>query len=280
MPPDPTATLFSHLRVRAHRFHDGPLCGVTHYGDGDPPCGHLHLLRAGQATLTHPPGLGLPTRLRLTEPMLVLYAAPTRHGFHTVARDAADLVCAALRFEGGAEHPLARGLPPLIALPLRELPALQPTLALLWAESAHAPLADRLIEVLLLQLVRSLLASPERYPLPAGVLAGWGDAALARVLAALQARPAEPWTLPRMAREAGLSRSLFADRFRRVVGTTPAAHLTQLRLQIAQAQLARGRSITQAAEAAGYGSASALSRAFQARLGVAPSQWRRAAANA
>jgi AraC-like DNA-binding protein len=64
-------------------------------------------------------------------------------------------------------------------------------------------------------------------------------------------------------------------RFREVTGETPADYLAAWRVMTAQRLLARGAPVKQVAEDVGYGSASALSRAFVRRLGIAPGQWLR-----
>lgn len=275
---DPITPLFERFRVSAHLFHAGALCGVTpHDSTGD--LGYLHLLREGEMTVEHPGAQGgLAQRMTLHEPTLLLYPRPMQHVFHTPSRRGSQLVCAALRFQGGANHPLAQALPPLIVLPLSDMPALGATLELLFSEAqpirpGHQLLADRLLEVLLIQLMRWLLEQPERYPMPVGLLAGLGHAQLSKTLAAVHLQPAHPWPLDAMARHAGMSRSAFAQAFKQVVGQTPAEYVALWRLALAQERLARGQPVARVADAVGYGSASALSRAFSAKLGQSPRTW-------
>ena len=163
-------------------------------------------------------------------------------------------------------------------VPLAELAAAQHTLALLFGEADNVRggqrlLADRLFEVLLIQVVRWLLERPERYPLSAGLLTGLAHPQLARALVAIHEQPAHPWSLDSLAERAGMSRSRFADTFRREVGETPAEHLAQWRLALAKQRLARGEGVKRVALEVGYGSASALSRAFTARVGRSPRHW-------
>ncbi|MBO9679748.1 MAG: AraC family transcriptional regulator [Acidovorax sp.] len=188
------------------------------------------------------------------------------------------LTCATLEFEGGSAHPLARALPPLTVLPLARLPELDHTLALLFAETGgllcgQRLLADRLFEVLLMQILRWLLAHPEAGGVDAGLLRGLAHPALARALTAVHEAPGAAWTLERMAQHAGMSRSAFAQAFKREVGETPADYLARWRLAIAQAELRRGRALKTLAPELGYANASALSRVFVQRLGQAPRAW-------
>ena len=78
-----------------------------------------------------------------------------------------------------------------------------------------------------------------------------------------------------MAECAGMSRSAFAVAFKREVGETPADYLAGWRLSLVQARLRKGVSLKVIAEQLGYGSASALSRAFSQKLGCSPRDWLR-----
>jgi len=102
------------------------------------------------------------------------------------------------------------------------------------------------------------------------------DARVARALEAISARPAERWTVGRMARVAGLSRAAFARRFAEEVGAPPLRHLTEVRMRRA-AQLLEQSDTALAAIAAdvGYATEFALSRAFRRFVGEPPGVFRR-----
>jgi len=93
----------------------------------------------------------------------------------------------------------------------------------------------------------------------------------------MHGRPAEPWTLDSLAREVGLSRSVFAERFSQLM-VSPAMHyLSNWRLQLAANLLKQERlSIAQVAAEVGYESEAAFNRAFKKQVGVPPGAWRRA----
>jgi AraC-like DNA-binding protein len=131
----------------------------------------------------------------------------------------------------------------------------------------------RLIEVMLVEALRSAPAELGA----AGLLAGLADARLAAALHGIHTRTAEPWTLATLAREAGMSRSSFAERFMRVVGMTPVNYLLQWRLAVAKDLLAGGgMSVGEAALAVGYESASGFSTAFRRETGSPPKEFLRA----
>lgn len=276
-PLDRLSPLFERLRVRASLFHAGPLCGVTHF-DARPGRGFLHVMRNGTMEVRHAASTGLVQRVVISEPSLVFYPRPLAHDFHNAPTDGADFVCATLDFDQGEDHPLVQALPPLVVLPLARVDGIAATLALLFGEAERVRcgqrlLADRLFEVLLLQLLRWMLDQRDA-PLPLGLLRGLADPRLARALTALHARPGQAWSLATMAAEAGMSRSRFAEAFRDAVGRTPADYLAQWRLMIARGELRAGKPIKQLAAELGYANASALSRLFtQRHAGLSPRAW-------
>jgi AraC-like DNA-binding protein len=88
--------------------------------------------------------------------------------------------------------------------------------------------------------------------------------------------PARPWTLEELAREAGVSRSVLAERFAELMGMPPMHYLASWRMQIAAGLLSGGTTnIATIANETGYGSEAAFSRAFKKMVGMPPAAWRR-----
>jgi AraC-like DNA-binding protein len=173
---------------------------------------------------------------------------------------------------------LVRALPPVIVLPLDRVDALTPSLDLLFGEIDNVRcgqriLADRLFEVVLIQLFRWIIEHSDELKLPAGLMPGLSDERLAPTLIAIHESPGQPWTLTTMARTTGMSRSSFAATFKATVGQPPADYLTDWRLTVAQDQLRRGVSVAATATALGYTNPSAFSRVFSQRLGQPPRTW-------
>ena len=134
---------------------------------------------------------------------------------------------------------------------------------------------SKLSELMFLRAVRHHI---DNLPTEAkGWLSGLRDSHVGRALHLMHANPADPWTLDLLAREIGLSRSAFAERFTELMGTPAMHYLANWRLQIA-AQLLEGKnmSIAQAAAQVGYESEAAFNRAFKKRVGLPPGAWRRA----
>jgi AraC-like DNA-binding protein len=102
------------------------------------------------------------------------------------------------------------------------------------------------------------------------------DPHIARAIAAMQRDPGNPWTVESLARIARASRSVFTERFRTLVGDSPARYLTQLRMEHGKQLLDREQlSVAEAAGKLGYGSEAAFSRAFRRYVGASPTAWRK-----
>jgi AraC-like DNA-binding protein len=130
----------------------------------------------------------------------------------------------------------------------------------------------RLSELMFVEAVRRHLETLSSED--TGWLAGLRDEAVGRALAALHREPARAWSLEILAREAGASRSVLAERFSFLVGKPPIQYLTEWRMQLAAGMLARGAKVTHVASDVGYESEAAFSRAFKKLTGHSPGTWR------
>lgn len=73
-----------------------------------------------------------------------------------------------------------------------------------------------------------------------GWLSALADPELGAALRPIREHPGTPWTVARLAAQAGLSRSAFAARFTRLAGRAPLQYLTYWRMQHAQRLLRAG----------------------------------------
>lgn len=132
-------------------------------------------------------------------------------------------------------------------------------------------LLSMFVEKLRSHLVASMgeaSSQPERRigPLQAAL-----DPCLGSVLRIVHATPERDWTVQSMARESGLSRSAFADRFRTLVGQPPLQYVTEIRMQKATELLeTTDIPVKRIATLVGYESVSAFSSAFKRRFGSPP----------
>ena len=101
------------------------------------------------------------------------------------------------------------------------------------------------------------------------------DPQIGAALRLLHGSPASAWTVEDLAREVGLSRSAFAERFGHFVQETPIHYLTRWRMQLAAHLLERqGLSIARIAAQVGYDSDATFNRAFKKCTGITPGAWR------
>lgn len=269
---DALVSLLSNFSLHAGVFYTGNICGI-HDFERDTERGHLHLIRSGSVQVR-----GVTRRrFEVTQPTLMFLPRPDQHRLVTDDGPGSDVVCATVQFGGSGVNPVTASLPDLVMVPLTQMSGVDALLDLMFEEAFHEHagrqgVLDRLCEVLMIRLLRHCMALGLTQ---GGALAGLADVRLGPVLAAMHEDPQHPWDLLGMAQLAGMSRARFAVRFREVTGDTPADYLAAWRVMTAQRLLTRGAPVKQVAEDVGYGSASALSRAFVRRLGIAPGQWLR-----
>lgn len=131
----------------------------------------------------------------------------------------------------------------------------------------------KLSEVLFVETLRTYIAHlpPEQ----TGWLAGARDSEVGRSLALMHRNPAQPWTIASLAKEAGVSRSVLAERFRHFLNEPPMAYLTRWRLQLgAQMLVSTSYSVAQIASEVGYESEAAFNRAFKRQFQSPPARFR------
>ena len=104
---------------------------------------------------------------------------------------------------------------------------------------------------------------------------GARDSEVGKALGLMHSKPAHPWTIASLAKEAGISRSVLAERFRHYLDQTPIAYLTRWRLQLGAQMLASTNdSVLQIAAEVGYESESAFNRAFKREFEIPPARFR------
>jgi len=157
------------------------------------------------------------------------------------------------------------------------VPQLRTALDFIRQESAVArpvfvAVAARLMDLLFIQILRAAITQPT---VNIGFLAGLSDGHIGRALAAIHANPAGQWTVATLAAEARHSRTIFAERFRRVVGLTPMQYVNQWRIARAEQLLARPEtSIDAVRRELGFSNSFAFARAFRAQRGMSPREFR------
>ena len=192
----------------------------------------------------------------------------------------ARLLRCAYTLDRNLPHPFAQRLPrhlPLRSRYLTDESELGRAIWLLEGELINSRLgfdfvALRLAEIILVEMLRRCqLEGPQ----PA-FLAALSDPVIQLALQRIHAEPRHPWHIPDLAASVGVSRTVFAERFHRLVGEPPARYIRHWRMLKAAGEI-RGseEAIKNIAEHAGYESAAGFRRAFRRVFRCSPSSLRK-----
>ncbi len=196
------------------------------------------------------------------------------------------LVCGSFSFDYANEHPLLTMLPTFIHVraPTGRMDvSLRATIRCLITEvSGMMPgsqtIVSRLTDLLFIHILREWSLAQLA---PPNWLRALNDPRIGPALALIHERPVKAWTVARLAKKVGYSRSPFTVRFTRVVGESPQGYITRVRLQRAAQMLKEGHdSLRAIALAAGYESESSFSKAFKRQFQKTPGHFRRLAPEA
>ncbi|AQZ67749.1 Transcriptional regulator, AraC family [[Actinomadura] parvosata subsp. kistnae] len=139
---------------------------------------------------------------------------------------------------------------------------------------ATTAVLNSLVDIMLIQLLRAWLAT--RPPEQRGTWLGMLDDPIVRqALELIHQNPAEQWTTATLASAIAVSRATLSRRFPAAIGQSPAAYLTQWRMDLAAVRLRDTHdSVETIAATVGYGSVPAFSRAFTRAYGMSPGRYR------
>src|SRR5580698_9519276 len=192
------------------------------------------------------------------------------------------LVCGYLACDERLARMLLSGLPSIVKVNVRGSNAgmwLEASVKYALSEARSprpggAGVLSKLAEVLFIEVLRLYVNQQSAGRI--GWLAGVGDRIVGAALNQLHAHPAHAWTLDELANEAHTSRSVLAERFQHLVGSSPMQYLTQWRMLLAANLLTRSNApLARIAEDVGYQTDTAFSRAFRREFGAPPATWRK-----
>jgi len=189
-------------------------------------------------------------------------------------------LCAHYRHDAAVSTQVLASLPEMVHIRADNAGgALDDTIRLLARELAHPQIAtavilDRLVDVLLVQLLRAwLAASPPQAD--GSWLGALSDPLASAALAKLHGDPARSWTTQTLAAELAVSRATLSRRFLAVVGASPASYLTRWRMDLASRRLRdTNENLEAVARSVGYTSVYAFSRAFSRARDQSPGRYR------
>jgi len=133
---------------------------------------------------------------------------------------------------------------------------------------------SRLTELMFVEILREHMRTLSINAV--GWFAAARDPLVGSALRYLHAAPLESWSVERLAKKVGASRTVLAERFKLLVGQPPMQYLMHWRLQLAARQLKTTNTpVKTIAGRVGYDSEAAFSRSFKRCFGSAPVDWRK-----
>lgn len=191
-----------------------------------------------------------------------------------------QMICGHYDFRKGADHPLLRALPEFL-LTTAGMRAKHPwlddmlrlmTRRLFSGEKGSDAAVTRMSESIFIELLNIGVAQSDELKL---VLNAFRDRHIANALELIHSRPEHGWTVQSLAKEVGMSRSRFAEKFNLLIGSGPMAYLGDWRIQKALSLLVQSHfSVQQVATQIGYQSPAAFTRAFSGKMGLSPTEYR------
>ncbi len=240
-----------------------------------------------------------PAQLRQGDCLLLPHGKPfvIASGLNLSAVDAREVVSTVARYQGvlpvtpgndflllgthfdlkGDAGFLLDALPPLVLLTGdRQCASMRWGVQRLLSEMREPQIGGTLIaqQVAYTLLIDALRLHQEQNRHSTGWFGALADPQIRTALACMHERPAHAWTLGELARAAGLSRTAFAQAFKKVIGETPIAYLTRWRMTLATHELEeKGQTLGAVALHAGYASPSAFCAAFRRFSGMSPKKF-------
>jgi len=280
MVPGDMAVYFpKHQGVKCYAMLAGE-CWLAVEGVPDPV-----LLHAGDCFLLP---RGLPFRLATDlslEPVHYTLAwdrLSKTHSMSEVPEGARYIAGGFFAFTGGHAEMLLQALPPIVHIRRESDKA-----AMRWSlermrEELRDPqpggslIAQQLAYTMLIQALRLHLTDTANAG--RGWLSALSDKQMSIAITSMHNDPGDPWTLQSLAERVGMSRSVFALRFRETVGATPMEYLTRWRMLLAADRLKNSPDgLSAIAQSLGYESESAFGKAFRRVMGFSPRQYTRTA---
>lgn len=189
-------------------------------------------------------------------------------------------LCAGLHCDSGVASNLREWLPWIMVLKAEELATASPLAEVLKVLADDRPCPEpgarlitlRAFEMAFIAALQHVLSKADDTTL---LVPAMGHKQIAQALGMLHRRYAEQWSVDTLAREVGMSRSAFTSAFTRLVGDSPARHLTGIRMREAARLLVEtGLPLSVVHQRVGYNSSVGFHLAFRNWFGMPPGEYR------
>ena len=303
--PDALTDILKSVQMEGSVFSRASLDAPWGVESGDMPTGIFHAIVIGQAWVRladddNVVALGqgdivlLPfgdnhlitdTPVTPTLPIVDLTSTDERGMGHLVVEgngEHTSLVCGAVRFDHAIAHPVFSMLPRLIHIrdPDGDLLNVVQTLVQLIADEVDQAkpgsetVVARLTDALVVYMLRSYI--DQCSPGESGWIGSLRDPGIREALGLIHRNPERNWSARELASAAGMSRSVFFEKFRHLVGETPNEYLTKWRIHVACRMLRdQGHTVASAGYHVGYATEAAFSNAFVRLMDIRPGAYRK-----
>lgn len=263
--------IYDNFEIESEIIFSGNDCGVATYSNT--PTGMVHFLIDGVLLLESQ----YQKSMVIDEPSIIFFPKPHSHRYETVSANGVNLLCAKVKYSVGFSHPIVSSFPNMCILPFKDMPLAKKAFELFLEESLDNNSDKRLVtqkisSIILVYLTRHLI---EKNMLQLGLLNALVDKQINKALAYIHQRFDENITIAQVANEVGLSRTVLAASFKKVIGITFYDYLSQHRLSVAKELLNKRKSVKTTSLEVGFNSPSSFIRKFKKAFGVTPSDWQK-----
>lgn len=192
-----------------------------------------------------------------------------------------QLICGHFEFEEENIHPLLQSFPSVIHIKKDEkvnFSWLSTALDFIDYESSNrepgaSSIINKLSEVTFIQSLRIYMKNNSMNTL---FLSALNDKYIRKSIEEIHLNPGKKWKLDDLARKAGLSRTIYAERFHKLTGVTPMNYVTQWRMERAKRLLRdETMSVDEIAQQVGYTASESFQKSFKKLIGATPSAYRK-----
>lgn len=195
-----------------------------------------------------------------------------------------ELICGHFEFKDAGQHPLVSSLPGLVHIRKESAHGtpfswLHTALDFIDYESqardpGAAAIITKLSEVIFIQALRAYMKENR---VNTRFLAALNDKYIRKSIEEIHRNPGHKWRLELLAKVAGLSRTVYAERFQKLTGMTPMKYVTHWRMEKAKRLLLdESLSVDEVASESGYAASESFQKTFKKIVGTTPSSYRKA----
>lgn len=287
---DAFSELMQLFRMRVEVYHNAKVCGDWRINAHTLGSTCFHIVTSGRCHLDVPGHLAcdlnkgdlviFPRELEHTMRQIEGFSGKQQHLSYHQAKNipGTGMLCGEVKFQHHAHKNFLDALPKVFIIKYQEKKHwLDGLLPMIVAESLNPTMASqailsRLSELLFTYAIRQYL---QENPTEMGLLALYQHPRLAMAITAIHQHPAYNWTLQSLSEQALLSRTVFAQAFKKTSGWTAMQYVSWWRMQLAWRRLSAGESSSEVAALIGYKSEAAFSRAFQKQFNISAGKVRR-----